>query len=122
EYLTNANPPAIVINASPAGQLTPTNAPIQVTFNRSMNRATVESAFVITPPVSGTFEWADNSRTFSFRHDAPFVSTTNYTVRILGTAQDDVGGTLDGNFNRSREGSPADDFVWTFRFPIANDD
>ena len=47
---------------------------------------------------------------------------TNCTVRILGTAQDETGATLDGNFNRILEGSPADDFVWTFRFPIPNDD
>jgi hypothetical protein len=122
QYLTNADPPAIVITALPAGQRTPTNAPIQVTFNRPMNRATVESAFVITPTVSGTFEWIDDGRVFVFHHDAPFNNSTNYTLRILGTAQDENGGTLDGDFDRNREGSPADDFVWTFRFPIANDD
>jgi chitodextrinase len=33
-------------------------------------------------------------------------SATNYTVRILGSAQDETGATLDGNFNRSRENSP----------------
>lgn len=41
EYLTNPNPPAIVIYAAPAGQRTLTNEPIQVTFNRPMNRASV---------------------------------------------------------------------------------
>ena len=121
QYLTNANPPAIVISAFPAGQRTTTNAPVQVTFNRAMNRASVESAFVIIPSVSGTFQWTDDSRTFFFRHDTP-LDRTNYTVRILGTAQDDAGATLDGDFDRTREGSPADDYVWTFRFPIPNDD
>jgi hypothetical protein len=29
---------------------------------------------------------------------------------------------LDGNFNRILENSPADDHVWTFHFPIPNDD
>jgi subtilisin family serine protease len=122
EYLTNANPPAIVLTALPAGQRTPTNAPIQVTFNRPMDRTSVEGAFAITPPVSGSFEWTADSRSFSFHHDAPFDSTTNYTVRIAGTAQDDIGGSLDGDFDRSREGSPSDDFLWTFRFRIPNDD
>jgi len=56
QYLTNADPPAIVITALPAGQRTPTNGPIQVVFNRPMNHASVESAFMITPPVGGTFE------------------------------------------------------------------
>ncbi len=122
EYLTNANPPAIVITALPAGQRTTANAPIQVAFNRAMDRASVEAAFVIQPPVVGTFEWAVDNRSFIFHHDAPFDSTTNYIAKILGTAQDEAGGTLDGNFNRAREGSPIDDFGWTFRFPIANDD
>jgi thermitase len=122
EYLSNANPPAIVIYAAPGGPHTARNAPIQVTFNRPMNRASVESALVIKPPVPGVFEWTPDSRSFTFRHDAPFDSTTNYTLTILGTAQDAAGGTLDGNFNRAGEGSPTDDFLWTFRFPIPNDD
>ena len=122
QYLTNGNPAAIVIHASPAGQWTPTNAPIQVTFNRPMNRASVESAFAVTPPITGTFVWSDDARSFAFHHDAPFDFTTNYAVRILGTAQDDSGGTLDGDFDRLREGSPTDDLLWTFRFRIPNDD
>jgi len=64
----------------------------------------------------------DDSRAFVFHHKVPFNKTTNYTLRILGTAQDENGGTLAGDFDRNREGSPADDFVWTFRFPIPNDD
>ncbi|MCI0542015.1 MAG: S8 family serine peptidase, partial [Verrucomicrobiales bacterium] len=122
DYLTNENPASIVLTALPAGQRTPTNAPIQVTFNRPMNRASVESAFRIDPPVSGTFEWTSDGRSFVFHHDLLFDSTTNYTARISGAAQDGINGTLDGNFNRSPEGSPADDFVWTFRFLLPNDD
>jgi subtilisin family serine protease len=122
EYLTNANPPAIVITALPAGQRTLTNAPIHVTFNRPMNRASVENAFSIQPPIAGVFAWTNEDRSFAFHHDTPFDSATNYVVRIAGTAQDAVGGTLDGDFDRIREGSQADDFVWTFRFPIPNDD
>jgi subtilisin family serine protease len=121
EYLTNANPPAIVITALPAGQAA-INAPIQVAFNRAMDCASVESAFVIRPPIAGTFAWADDNRSFAFHHETPFDVTTNYAIRILGTASDETGATLDGNFNRTREGSPGDDFVWTFRFRIANDD
>ena len=122
EYLSNTNPPAIVITAFPAGQRTPTNFPIQVTFNRPMNRVSVEAAFVVQPPVAGLFEWSADGRTVYYRHDAPFDTATNYTVRILGSSQDMSGGGLDGNFNRNCEGSPADDFVWTFRFQVPNDD
>jgi len=122
EYLTDGNPPAIVITALPAGSRSMPSAPIQVTFNRPMNRASVEAALVITPPINGTFTWTNDDRSFSFRPDLPFNPATNYSVRILGTAQDHTGATLDGDFDRTREGSPADDLVWTFRFPIANDD
>ncbi len=121
-YLTNANAPAIVVTALPGGQRTPTNAPIQVTFNRAMNRSSVESNLVIEPATTGSFEWADDHGSFLFRPGAPLNSLTNYTVKILGTAQDAAGGTLDGDFDRIREGSPADDYVWNFRFPIPNDD
>jgi hypothetical protein len=122
EYLTNSSVPAIVVYAAPGGPHSTTNQSIQVIFNRAMNRASVEAALVITPPVPGAFEWASDSRSFSFHHDTPFDSTANYTVRILGTAQDAAGGTVDGNFNRAGEGSPNDDFLWTFSFPIPNDD
>ena len=122
EYLTNANPPAIIVHMTPAGLQTLSTAPIQMTFNRPMNRDSVEAAFLVSPPLSGTFVWADDNRSFSFTHVLPFNVGTNYAVRVLGTALDDAGGTLDGNYNRNREGSPTDDFLWTFRLPIPNDD
>lgn len=122
QYLTNVNSPAIVIHASPAGQWATTNAPIQVTFSRPMKRQTVEDAFVISPPVEGSFHWSADQRSFTFEHAAPFDSSTNYTVRILGSAQAESGGSLDGDYDREQESSPADDFTFTFRFRIRNDD
>lgn len=122
EYVTLANPLPIVIHTSPAGQRTTATMPIEVRLNRSMNRESVESAFVVKPTVAGTFTWADDNRSFAFAPGEPWDTRTNYTVRILGSAHDETGATLDGNFNRTSSGSPADDFVWTFRFPIANDD
>jgi len=50
------------------------------------------------------------------------LARTNYTARILGTAHDLAGQTLDGDFNRTSGGSPADDYVWGFRFAPLNDD
>jgi subtilisin family serine protease len=123
QSLTNINPPAIVISALPGGQRTPTNESIRVSFSHPMDRASVEAAFAITPTISGTFEWSLDDRSFTFRHDAPFDSSIPaYAVRIAGLAQDLNGGSLDGDFDRTREGSPADDFVWTFGFQIPNDD
>ena len=122
ECLADSNPPAIVITALPAGQRTATNANIHVAFNRAMNRLSVEAGFVIQPSVAGRFEWAGDHRSFVFQPTEPFDTATNFTVKISGTATDQSGAMLDGNFNRVREGSPTDDYVWTFRFPIPNDD
>jgi subtilisin family serine protease len=122
EYLADPEPPAIVVRAMPSGLRTSTNAAIEVTFNRPMNRVSVESALVISPPVNGTFAWTADNRSFSFHPDVPLESTTTYAVRIAGTAQDETAGTLDGDFDRRSEGSPEDDFRWTFHIEIPNDD
>jgi len=122
QYVTNPDQPAIVIYASPAGWRARPDAPITVTFNRPMDRSSVERALVIEPAVAGTFEWLEGDRSFRFQHAEPFDTRTNYTVRLLATALDTAGGSLDGNFNQVRDGTPADDYLWTFRFPIANDD
>src|SRR5262249_48250222 len=116
-----------VVTALPAGQRTSADSPIRVTFSYPMYRRSVESNFVVTPPIVGRFEWADDDKSFTFQHDAPFDTTTNYTVRILSFALSyphslqGNASPLDGNFNGIEEGSPADDFVWTFRFPVSND-
>ncbi len=121
QSLTNADPVAIVIYAAPGNLRTEALAPIEVTFNQPMDRASVEGAFRLVPPLAGTFEWSADGRTFTFRHTEPF-QRTSYTATILAAASDLKGGTLDGNFDRTRQASPQDDYVWTFSFATANDD
>ncbi len=120
EFAARSDTPPIVIYASPAGQRNSPTAPIAVAFNHSMDRASVEAALRITPSLAGVFDWDNDCTSFRYVH-AGLNSGTNYTVRILGSAQDATGRTLDGNFNQKLEGSPTDDFVWTFRFPLLND-
>jgi subtilisin family serine protease len=122
QLLNEQNSAPIVTTALPAGQRTPTDIGIHATFSRPMDHASVEGAFSIKPPLQGSFFWSDDGRWFTYIHAAPLDPGTNYTVRIAGTAKDTAGRMLDGNFNRVSEGSPADDFIWTFRFPVANDD
>jgi hypothetical protein len=86
-----------------------------------MDRSSVESALQITPAVAGSFEWTNEDRVLRLR-PSTLLLRTNYSARLLGTAHDLAGNTIDGNFNRTSEGSPADDFVWSFRFPPLNDD
>jgi hypothetical protein len=59
---------------------------ILLTFDQSMDLATVESAFSITPPVSGTFVW-DSPRQMNFVPNSLLAANTRYTVRVRGSAQ-----------------------------------
>ena len=119
--LTNVAAPAIVIAAHPAGPRTRPVDPIQITFSRPMDRASVEAATSFKPAIAGRFEWKNEDRTVTFIPDLPLVRT-NYTATILRTAQDLRGDGLDGNFNGVRQDSTVDDYKWTFGFPVPNDD
>ncbi len=122
KYIGQPDQTAIVVSALPGGPRTAPDAPIRVVFSRPMNRRSVEDAFVLEPSVIGRFEWSDDSRALAFAHEAPFDSNSVYTVRIRGEAQDESGRTLDGDYDQVREGGRVDDFVWTFSFPVVNDD
>ncbi len=117
--LADANPPAIVITALPAGRRTTPDMPVQVAFNRTMDRASVEQAFALDPAAPGAFYWAADSQSFQFLPATPWNSNLTYTASIAGTARDTAGGYLDGNFTHNLQGSS---IRWTFCFPLANDD
>lgn len=121
QVLTNANPPTIVLYAAPGASRTDPTAPIEMIFNKPMDRASVEAALNIQPAVSGTFEWSEDSRSFRYYHATPFAREL-HTLTLAGTAKSADGDTLDGNYSRTPQSSPADDYVWTFRFAQPNDD
>jgi len=121
QSLTNANPAAIVLYAAPGGLRTDPAAPIEMIFNKPMDRASVEAALNIQPTVSGTFEWSEDSRSFRYHHATPFAREP-HTLTLAGTARSADGDTLDGNYSRTPQGAPADDYVWMFRFAHPNDD
>jgi len=121
-FIISPNAPALVTSALPSGNRTPVLAQIEVTFTKAMDRSSVQSSFTLTPQVEGGFAWSNNDRTFTLTPTVALLSATSYTGRIAGAAKDATGASLDGNFNRSSEGSPADDFTWGFRTSPANDD
>ena len=121
QVITNASLPPVILGAFPASSRVRQDAIIEVWFSAPMDRPSVEAALQITPTVSGTVEWSDGDRILRLRPSVP-LARTNYTARILGTAHDLAGQTLDGDFNRTSGGSPADDYVWGFRFAPPNDD
>lgn len=120
QSLTEPARAPIVVWSSPAGLRPSSTAPIEVVFSQPMDQASVEEAFVLDPPVAGTFEWSPDNRRFAFQHREPF-SLTNHAARLRATARDSEGRMLDGNFDRQAQGAPSDDYLWTFRFPLPND-
>jgi len=121
EALTNANLPPIVVAVTPSTSRTRPEQRLEVWFSQPMDRESVESAFESTPPLSGTFVWADDSKRFQLTGAGPF-ARTNHTVRLRSTARSVTGALLDGNFDRESQDSTNDDYVWEFGFGPLNDD
>jgi Tol biopolymer transport system component len=55
-------------------------AHLQLTFNRPMNQASVETALQMTPPLPGAFAWEGNSVTFTPAQPWPLNSTITITL------------------------------------------
>jgi hypothetical protein len=87
-----AVPNLVSILPADKSQAVPLDAPLRVRFDQPMDRATVESALKIDPPVAGTFSWdADNE--VRFAPDAPgYLRGITYTVTLSETA-DSMAGT-----------------------------
>jgi hypothetical protein len=80
-----------VIDRLPArGDELPINGPITIYFDSAMNRASVQSAFSIQPPVAGAFSWPDDA-TLVFTPQTPFERAARYTVTIGAGAQSRAG-------------------------------
>ncbi len=55
---------------------------IEINFDMLMNTASVESAFSISPPVFGSFNWQDNFKTMIFSPSENFTPAIQYIVEI----------------------------------------
>lgn len=86
-------PPPTVVSASPTGYSAPTSATVKVSFNRAMDTASVEAAFMMTPSMSGTFSWSGYVMTFSPTQGLP--DDSHFTVTIGSGARDFSGSPLD---------------------------
>ena len=117
EFMIDTSPP-VVVEYSPVGSDVPVTKTIAVTFNRAMNRSSVEDAFSIHPKASGSFSWSGNVLLFA---PSRLAYGTDYTVSMKGDAEDLAGNRLDGNGNGIAEGSPLDDFSWQFSTTIPLD-
>jgi hypothetical protein len=116
---TDAGDPPIVTSPGPA--TTVGNGPVVVQFSKPMNTASTQAAFTISPNVAGTFAWSNGNQTLTYTMGA-LPSGTVYTVTIKGSAQSAANAalTLDGNGNEASQGTPADDYAFSFRTPGAS--
>jgi hypothetical protein len=81
-----------------------------------MDQASVESFFSITSSdgqaVPGTFQWTDNTLTFSPAQNLYY--NTTYQILIIGSAKSAAGSGLDADGDGVAEGSPEDNLSWWF--------
>jgi parallel beta-helix repeat protein len=105
--------PPIILSVSPSDEATcvPVTSTISATFSKAMNPASAEAAFSVGG-VSGTFNWVGN--TLIFTPSANLAYSTTYTVTIAANATDPEGNGLDGDGDGTLEGSPTDDYTWSF--------
>lgn len=75
------------------------NSPISVTFTEPMRMRSVQSAFTLSPSVSGTFNWSGNQMLFFPKRN--LVYSTTYTVNVSTAAQDAGGRGLARPFHLS---------------------
>ncbi len=78
--------PRLLYRVPESGATHTRTAPLELTFDQPMDRASVEAAFVISPVVAGTFHWRD-ARTLAFEPTAPLPRGAAYQVRIGGAAR-----------------------------------
>ncbi|MBI4314712.1 MAG: Ig-like domain-containing protein, partial [Chloroflexi bacterium] len=68
------------------GDELPVNGSVDVYFDQPMDQASVAAAFSISPAVTGTFTWLDDS-TVRFTPAAPLERASRYTVTVGGDAK-----------------------------------
>ncbi len=113
---TNTADPPVVTLPGNTDTATITGTGFAVSFSKPMNPATTQAAFRFAPALTGTYAWSNGNQTVTFT-PAALASGTAYQVKILGTAPSSANAalTLDGNFSETSQGSPTDDYVFTFR-------
>ncbi|MGQ9600094.1 MAG: Ig-like domain-containing protein [Anaerolineae bacterium] len=80
-------PPPRLLSRTPApGEEQPLDAPIVLTFDQPMHKASVEAAFLISPTLEGSFAWSDD-RTVAFTAEKGFERGTRYQVTVDQTAR-----------------------------------
>lgn len=78
---------------------------IEITFNRSMDRRSVEQAFQLQPPLEGSFLWRNNKLIYQLKELPQYHQTI--TLNIDASARDTNGKTFTQPFTRQIKTAPA---------------
>ncbi len=84
----------VVLQRSPGlGEEHAPGSPIEIVFDRPMNRAAVESAFQVYPAIAGAFNWV-NDQIVQFQPSAELARASIFDVVLDQRAQDAAGAPL----------------------------
>ncbi|HSM58263.1 MAG TPA: Ig-like domain-containing protein [Candidatus Sulfomarinibacteraceae bacterium] len=90
---TTAQPSVGVIEPETGRDDVLPTAPMTVTFNMPMDRASVESAIALDPPAPLTFEWSEDSTRVTARPDGLLELGAQYTLSVGQEALSAAGGS-----------------------------
>lgn len=85
--------PCLVARSPATGEELDLDAPVELAFDQSMDRASVEDAFSITPKVAGRLSWLDD-RTLAFAAYGGLERGAQYRVAVSDTARSLAGERL----------------------------
>jgi uncharacterized protein YfaS (alpha-2-macroglobulin family) len=86
--------PRLLYRSPAPGEEQPLDAPIELTFDEPMDKASVEAAFTISPTVQGRFTWPDD-HTLAFAPTGGLERGVRYRVAIAATAENIEGKLLE---------------------------
>ncbi len=91
--------------------------PIKISFDQSMLPTQTDSAFKISPEVSGAFSWENNNQTLVFTPTAFFTHSTNYLVTIDTSAISVLNKQLETSYSFNLSTKPAIDLKISNSYP-----
>ncbi len=97
----------------------PVSSYIYITFNEPLSLSSISTKNVLIQNNKGksipvNIEYDDPTCTLIIKPKCYLNLTTNYTVTLYSKITDSAGNRLDGNKNGNSDGSPNDDYIWSF--------
>lgn len=113
ETITVDNTPPTIESTTPSdsSKCVSRNTNIVITFSEKMDKSSAESAFSMSPSVSGSKTWSNEDKTLTFNPSSDLEKKTTYTVTIGTGAKDLAGNHLDGN----GDGTEGPSYSWSFK-------